>query len=140
MAVCWDLAVAGTWLAGTADIMDASGLLSDAPSKGDLIELDWQPGSDWQPGPRDAYSFDVPVEFVGDREAALATLRWLQDLVGQALTLTRRTSAAGAPVDETCTAVMVNTVAVSWPTDDAAPKAAILIFQNLDGGWTAVAP
>lgn len=136
MAVCWDLAIDGDWLAGTADIMDPSGLLSDAGAKGDLIEFDFQPGAVWQAGPRETYSFDVPVEFVGDRETALLELRALQAKVGALVTLTRRTSDAGVTRDETCQAVMVNAITVTWPTEDEQPKTAVLIFQQLDGGWT----
>lgn len=136
MAVCWDLAIDGTWLAGVADIMDPSGLLSDAGSKGDLIEFDFQPGAVWQAGPRETYSFDVPVELVGDREQALTTMRSLQAKVGQQVTLTRRTSDAGVVRDETCDAVMVNAITVAWPTEDHAPKTAVLVFQQLSGAWS----
>lgn len=122
-----------TWCA----ITDASGLISNGPQRGDLIEADWAAGATWQPGEKAAYTFDVPVIMrSSQQDVAFGQLRALQAFVGAEVTLTRRLVVNGATVNETCQAVMVNAVEVQWDFTARAQLRAALIFQQLSGAWS----
>ena len=121
-----------TWCA----ITSAEGLLSNAPQKGDLIEQDWVDGAIWQKGPKAAYTFEVPVIMRSSNQSyAFAQLRALQAMVGDQKTLTRRLVINTTTVDETCQAVMANAVQVGWDFSRRAQIRAVLVWQNLSGGW-----
>ena len=117
-----------TWCA----ITSAEGLLSNPPQRGDLIEQDWVAGAIWQAGPKDAWTFDVPVIMrSSQQDVALAQLRQLQSWQGTVRTLTRRLVVNGATINETCTAVMVNSPQVQWDFSRRAQIRAVLVFQGL---------
>jgi hypothetical protein len=130
------LLINGTDIRTWAYITNAEGLLGNAPQKGDLIEQDWVAGAIWQKGPKGTYSFDVPVVMKSRVQTeALAQLRALQAFVGDQYTLTRRLTVNSVDVTETCQAVMINAVSVTWNFANRERLDALLLFQNLSAGW-----
>lgn len=131
------LLINGTDIQTWAAVTDASGLLSNGPQKGDLIEGDWTAGAIWQQGPKGLYSFPVPVIMrSSQQDVAFGQLRALQAFVGTQVTLTRRLVVDGATVNETCQAVMTAAVQVDWDLSRRAQLRAVLVWQNLSGGWS----
>lgn len=132
-SVCTDtLLINGTDIQTWCAITSAEGLLSNPPQRGDLIEQDWTAGAIWQPGPKDAWTFDVPIIMrSSQQDIALGQLRALQAYVGTQVTLTRRLVVAGAVVNETCQAVMINSPQVQWDFSRRAQVRAVLLFQGL---------
>ena len=121
----------------TAYIIDASGLLADAPQRADLIQFDWVDGETYIDGPKAAYSFDVPV-LMRSRDPAMAILqlRHLQSWVGGEKTITRRfVVGVGQTSTQTCRGVIVDAVQVQWNLDDRYRMRAVLVVRNLDGRW-----
>jgi hypothetical protein len=117
-----------TWAA----ITSAEGLLTNPPQRGDLIEQDWVAGAIWQQGPKDAWTFDVPLIMrSSQQDVAFGQLRTLQAMVGTQRTLTRRLVVDGATVNETCQAVMVNSPQVVWSFESRNQIRAVLVFQGL---------
>lgn len=128
-------------------IGDWSGLLSEAPIAGDIIEQDWVAGAIWQEGEAKTYSFDVP--FTARVSNAVNPNIWdswnngvrqLRLLRGPQLML-RRTfyDSAGAIVRQDQAAGVLVT--------DFQPKVGIgrviegvAVFQNLSGGWPYLNP
>lgn len=135
---CWEtLLVDGVDLQTYGWIVSAEGLLATGPYRGDLILQDWVPGAIWQPGPRDTYSFEVPVLMTSpQQDIALGRLRAIQAWQGDQKTLTRRLTVYGTEISETCQAVMVNAVQVSWDFGQRSKVGAVLVWQNLTGGWS----
>lgn len=132
-----DLLVSGTSLSTLALITSWEGILSDGPTRGDIIEQDWLPGALWQPGPAGTYSFEVPVTMLSHTpDVAIGQLRTIQGWKGVQRTLTRQITVNGVAVSETCAAVMVNAVQVRWDLKLRSKIDAVLVFQNLSGGWS----
>jgi hypothetical protein len=125
-----------------AHITDASGLLGNGPHGGDLIPFAWEDGADWQPGPRQPYTFDVPVAMKGDTEQTrLGNLRALQQLEGQTVGLRRIVDTGHETVTEYCLAVVVNAVTVRWDLRTRKFLRATLIVQVLQPwGLVEVSP
>jgi hypothetical protein len=130
------LIVDGVDLSTTALITSFEGILRTAPTRGDLIEFDWQAGAVWQPGPSEAYSFEVPLvmrEQTPDK--AVADLRAIQGLRGRQVTVQRVTLEDGVEVTEECEAVITAAIDVSWDFRERSKVGCVLVFQNLSGGW-----
>jgi hypothetical protein len=133
------LLIDGNDLQDHALIHDISGLVGNAPNRGDVIRMDWTDGAVWDPGPNDAYDFDVPVTMKGLSEAdALEDLAWLQSWQGVEVTLTRRLTRGSTQTDETCQAVLVDAIQISYDFDARNLMTAFLVFTNLSGVWTVV--
>jgi hypothetical protein len=131
------LLIDGTDIQTWAAIESAEGLLSNGPQRGDIIEQDWVAGAIWQPGPKGTYTFEVPVIMRSSvQTVAFGQLRALQAMVGTQKTLTRRLTVNGVVVNETCQAVMANAVQIGWDFSRRAQIRAVLVWQNLSGGWT----
>jgi hypothetical protein len=129
-------AVIGTLdLSTVAYITDASGLLGNAPIGGDLVEMDFQPGAQWEAGEPQAYSFDLPLLLKGSTESAiLANFRTLQALAdGTERTITR-TFTAGSAVSESATCVVAS-VTAAWDFGMRGRFNAVLIIQVTSGAW-----
>jgi hypothetical protein len=113
-------------------ITDASGLLSNGPRRGDLIELDWDEGAEWQPGPRGTYSFDLPLVMKGGTlQDRLGNLKRTQALEGQTLILRRTVVTDAGPVVDYARATVVSAVAVRWELRSRTFLRCTLIFQVL---------
>lgn len=138
LMTCWQTAlINGVDIREWAYITDASGLISNGPQKGDIIEQDWLPGAIWQKGPKGTYSFPVPVIMVSrEEDVAQGQLHDLQAFVGDQVTLTRRLTRRGVDVAETCQAVMASAVQVSWDFDRRQQLRAALVWQQLSGVWS----
>ncbi len=121
-------------------IQSWDGIFSEGAFRGDLIELDWVDGAEWLPGPKKAYSFDVPIIIDGgslDLSFSLfATVKGWH--TNSTLTLTRTYTVGATSVSEECSAVMVSELSPVIIGGRAIKVVAI--FQNLDGEWTAVTP
>ena len=134
---CWeDLHVDGVPLSDYAWIVSAEGLLSTGPSRGDLIELDFQPGAVWQPGPAGTHLFEVPVVMnTPVQDVALGKLRIIQSWEGVQRTLVRRLTVDGVQISDTCQAVMASATRVVWDFRQRGKVGAVLSFQALTP-WT----
>ena len=139
---------AGTWLdfdSTFGSVGDWSGILSEGPVKGDLIEFDYVDGAMWQQGPRSIYSFDVPYTSLNADPACQPNL-WdsyqgvnsLRSYQGPLLTMrriffdkdgveVRRDQAFG---------VLVNDLPVT--SIEGRILQSVAVFQNTSGSWTAV--
>lgn len=140
MADCWETLICdGIDLQSLGWIVSAEGLLSTGPRKGDLIEMDWQAGAIWQPGPRDTYSFDVPLVLSSKfQDVALGRLRTIQAMQGTAHQLIRRLTVDGEQIEEYCDAVMISAPRVDWDFKKRSQIMVICIFQSLTGYWIPV--
>jgi hypothetical protein len=97
-----------------------------------VILLDWEEGAEWQPGPRDVLSFDLPLVMKGGTlPTRLGNLRRIQALEGQTLVLRRTEVTDLGPVVEYCRAVVVSAVTVRWELRARTFLRCTLIFQVL---------
>lgn len=121
----------------TAHITNASGIMSDAPSSGDLIAQDWSDVAVWQQGPRAPWSFDVPLLMrnTGSENDALVQLLHIQSFVGTGVRQLRRVT----PLTGTheVQGVFVSATQVEWELDRRAWVRAVMVVQAL-GPWVAV--
>jgi hypothetical protein len=126
-------------------IEDWSGILSEGPVAGDIIEQDWVSGAFWQEGPKKTYSFDVPfTALVTDTvnpniwESYLAGIDVLKAFRGPLLTLRREFfSKTGARVRrEQAAGVLVTDLAVKVGIGRVISTVAV--FQQLSGAWAPV--
>lgn len=130
------LLIDGTDVQAWAAITNAEGLLSNPSQKGDVIEQEGADGAIWQKGPRGPWTFEVPIIMrSSQQDVAFGQLRALQAYVGNQVTLTRRLVVDGATIDESCQAVMANSVQISWDFSRRAQLRAVLIWQGLTP-WT----
>jgi hypothetical protein len=138
LPVCFEsLYIDGTDIRTWANITNAEGLLSNAPTKADIIEQDWTAGAIYQKGPKGTYQFDVPVIMTSrEQDVAMGQLRALQAFEGTQVTLTRTLTVNGVQVSESCQAVMTNAVEVVWNFDFRQQVRAVLIWQQLSGAWS----
>jgi hypothetical protein len=135
MACVDTILIDGVDLGQWAAIENPDGLLSSPPVTGDLIEMDWTPGAEWQPGVVRSYTFDVGLVMRStERGAAIAALRAVQAACkpGTQVTVTRRLTVGAGSVEETCQAVVTSATEVRWGT----VKRLLVIFTCLSGGWT----
>ena len=132
-----DLKIGNAYLSTYAYISDASGLLQEPPTRGDLVEMDFQPGAQWIAGQVDAYTFDVPVIMKGSDEGTIiANLRSLQALAdGTEYTIKRTFTSGTTSINEDCTGV-VTSVTPAWDFGVRKKLAAMIVIQNTSGGWT----
>ena len=120
-----------------AHITDWSGIYSDGPARGDLVELDGLPGAVWLPGEAGTYSYEVPVTMLSHtHDEALGQLRTLQALKGVQRTFTRTLLVDGDTVTETHEGVIISAIRVSNDLRVRSKIDAVLIVQNLDGFWS----
>jgi hypothetical protein len=138
----------GTWTdfdTSIGCIEDWSGILSEGPIAGDIIEQDWVDGAIWQRGPSKTFSFDVPFTAMSpDTVNPNIWESWgngiwtLKQFRGPLLTLrrefydktgvmVRREQAAGVLVTDLALKVGIGRVISSTA-----------VFQNLSGTWTAL--
>ena len=120
-------------------ITSAEGLLSTPPVGGDLIEMDWTPGAQWQQGVAQTYSFDVPM--VINSRVQTTQLAYYEAVVaackaGQQVVLKRKITVGGVPVVDSCQAVLSNAVRIQWDFRTRGLFGIVLVWQNLSGGWT----
>lgn len=121
-----------------AHITDWSGIYTDGPTRGDLVEFDGLPGAVWLPGETGTYSYEVPVTMLSHtHDVALHQLRTLQALRGVQRTFSRTLLVNGVSVTETHEGVIVSAIRVSNDLRVKSKIDAVLIVQNLDGGWSA---
>lgn len=132
-----DFLIDTTDVQDNAHITDWSGILSDGPTRGDLIEKDYVPGAVWQPGPAGTYSYDVPVTMKSHtHDVAVGQLRTLQALKGVQRTFSRTLLVNGVSTTETHEGVIISAVQVSNDLRVKNKIDAMLIIQNLSGGWS----
>ena len=139
--VCVDpdntLLIDGWDLQELAAITSAEGLLTDPPQRADIITQDWTAGAIYQAGPKQAWTFEVPLIMrAAQQDVALAQLRAFQAMVGDQKTLTRRIVVDGTVVNELCQAVMVASPQVQWDFSARAQIRCVLIWQGLTP-WVA---
>ena len=131
------LLVDGVDVTTLAHITSFEGVLSDGPTRGDLIEFDFTAGAVWQPGAAGTYSFDVPLTMLSHTpDVALGQLRTIQGWKGVQRTFTRRVTVNGVDVAETCQGVLVSAVQVAWDYRIRSKISAVMVVQNLSGGWS----
>ena len=125
----------GVNLSTHALITDWSGLLTPPPFDGEVIEYDWQPAADWEPGEFDAYTIDVPLLMRSqDMDTAIGDAAAIAALVdGQEHTLTRTYTPHGVTVTESVQAVMTGATPV--PDFEALQVRLVCLFQVLSQ-WT----
>jgi hypothetical protein len=140
--------VGGVWVdfdTSIGCVEDWSGLLSEGPIGGDIIEQDWVDGAIWQRGPNKTYSFDVPftaltmdtinpniwqsygagvsgIDVLKTFRGPLLTLR--REFYDKTGVLARREQAAGVLVTDLAMKVGIGRVINST-----------CVFQNLSGKW-----
>lgn len=138
---------AGPWLDfddSVGCITDWSGILSEGPIKGDIIEMDWLDGAEYQQGPAKPYSFDVPFAArvtnevnpsIWDSYQAVLTIKpyrgpllvMRREFYGALGTLQRAEQARGVLINDLTATVSIGRL-ITMPA----------VFQNLSGVWTVV--
>jgi len=128
-------------------IEDWSGILSEGPIAGDIIEQDWVPGAIWQRGPAKTFSFDVPFtalvstptnpniwDSYSNGMAALKLYR------GPLLTLRREfyDTVGTRVMREQAAGVLVTDLAMKVGIGRVLNTACV--FQHLSGEWLEVSP
>lgn len=118
------------------------GILSEGPIKGDIIEMDWRDGAEWQRGPAKPYSFDVPFTClvsvannpnIWDSYSGFTVLKPYR---GPLLILRREfynTSGILVRADQT-RGVLINDLPARIGVGRVVSGTAV--FQNLGGAWT----
>jgi hypothetical protein len=135
----------GTWVDFDTNfgcIEDWSGLLSEGPIGGDIIEQDWTEGALWQQGVSKTYSFDVPfTALVGN---AVNPNIWdsyhngifrLKQYRGPLLTMRRDIYDDTGVLMERVQAVGVLVTDLSMKVGIGRVLSSVAVFQNLSGGW-----
>jgi len=129
--------IAGTDLSTSAHIVSWDGILMKAPTRGDLIELDFVAGAVWQQGPVGSYDFEIPLVMKSqDPGTAVAQARTIQALATGAITTFRREFYNGTTfVMETCSGVINQAIPLDWVLMMRSKVGMVLICTNLDGVW-----
>ena len=118
-------------------IRDISGLLTEAPYRGDNETIPGMPGEVGTVKVAGAFTFDIPVTLLGTTRAdflsILASVRALAST--NLVTLTRRLSTSGGYADTSCAGEYLAGTAVEMLAFMPAAGRTTLSFRNLDGGW-----
>ena len=132
--------IGGTDLGTSAYITSWDGILMKAPTRGDLIELDFIAGAVWQQGPVGSYDFEIPmVAKSQDPATAVSQSRAVQALVtGATQTIRREFYNGTAFVMETCSGVISQAIPLDWDLGVRSKVGMVLICTNLSGTWTTV--
>jgi hypothetical protein len=132
--------IGGTDLSLTAHITSWDGILMKAPTRGDLIELDFIAGAVWQQGPAGSYDFDVPLVMKSqDPGTAVGQAVAIQALATGATTTFRREFYSGTTfVMQTCSGVISQAIPLDWDLGVRSKVGMVLICTNLSGTWTTV--
>jgi hypothetical protein len=130
--------IGGTDLGTSAYITSWDGILMKAPTRGDLIELDFADGAVWQGTAKGTYSFDVPLVMKSqDPGTAVAQARTIQALATGATTTFRREFYSGTTfVLEACSGVISQAIPLDWDLSVRSKVGMVLICTNLSGTWT----
>lgn len=105
-------------------------ILKGGPTRGDLIELDFQAGAQWVPGEAGTYSIVVPVTMQSsDPETAWGDALALSALRGVEDDLTRVYTTDSGTITESCRAVITGEVAMNW--GPRSMVTVVLVFQIL---------
>ena len=130
--------IGGTDLSLTAHIVSWDGILMKAPTRGDLIELDFIAGAVWQQGPVGSYDFDVPLVMKSqDPGTAVGQAVAIQALATGATTTFRREFYSGTSfVMQACSGVISQAIPLDWDLSVRSRVGMVLICTNLDGVWT----
>lgn len=131
-----DLTIGTLTVSTVARIADASGLLSNAPYRGDLVPMDFQPGGVWLGGEEDVWSFDVPLLMKGATEGELiANLRSVQAVAdGTEKRITRTFTSGTTATTESCDGVVTSVTPV-WDFAMRPKLTAIVMVQVTSGDW-----
>lgn len=132
-----DLLVNGTSLKTLGAITDFSGILSNAPLRGESVTYPGVAGATFTPKVRDAYVFSVPMVLYGGLAAvndALDALRALLDSSTTALTLVRHRTLGSGTVAETASGEYLGGLEPGMVGMSAGRVA--IDLMNLSGGWT----
>ena len=131
------LKIGATDLGLTAHITSWEGILTKGPQRGDLIELDFQPGAVWQAGQAAAYDFDVPLVMKSqDHNTAVKDALAIQALAGTQATITRVFTSGTTTVTQTCTGIIKEAVPLAWDLGFRSRVGMVLTITNLSGTWT----
>lgn len=138
--------------AAIGDITDWSGILTEGPIRGLLVEMDMLPGGQWVQGEAGVFSFDVPfVALRSDAECAPGDSdvdAWraygtgipaLKAFRGPTLVVAREFLDASGTVQlrEQALAVLVN--ALPLTSNEGRSVDGVAVFQHLSGEWLEVA-
>jgi hypothetical protein len=129
--------IGGTDLSLTAHITSWDGILMKAPTRGDLIELDFIAGAVWQQGPVGSYDFEVPLVMKSqDPATAVGQALDIQALATGATTTIRREFYDGTTfVMQACQGVISQAIPLNWDLTMRSKVGLVLICTNLDGAW-----
>ena len=120
-----------------ADIASLDGILSEPPSRVELVELDFTPGAVPILGPRAAYAYDLPLVMkANDENTALAQLQTVKSWAGKVITVTRKVTVGGAQQTATHQGLISDTIIPEWDFDARNLIGVVLTVWNVDGGWT----
>lgn len=135
----------GTWAYFDTNfgcIEDWSGLLSEGPIGGDIIQQDWVDGAIWQEGPNKTYSFDVPFTvLVSDpidpniHDALTGGIFRLKQYRGPLLTMRRDFYDNSGLLDRRDQALGVLVTDLALKVSIGRIISTVAVFQNLSGGW-----
>lgn len=132
------LHIGGTNLSTTAHITSWEGILTEGPTRGELIELDFVAGAVWQGTLAGAYQFDVPLVMKSqDVPTAVAHAKAIQALRGTVTTVTRVYTTSAGTVTETCQGIVSDALPLVWDLRQRNKIGLLLTITNLSGGWTA---
>ena len=126
------LTVGALNLSTIAHITGWEAILTPAPAAGDLYVTDFAPGGQWDPGPNQPYTYDVPLIMAGQTpDVSVPQYEQLVALLNVQVTVTRTYLTAshthiGVPTS----------VNMAWDLDAPSQLRAVLSILNLSGGWT----
>lgn len=138
----------GTWRYFDTDIgciEDWSGILSEAPIGGDIIEQDWVDGAIWQQGESKTYTFDVPFTARVSNpidpniwDAWSGPMAVLRSFRGVQLTMRREFFDTSGALRARHQALGVLATGLTMKVSIGRVLGSALMFQNLSGGWVTV--
>lgn len=132
-----DLLIGGTSLKTYGKISDFSGILAEAPLRGESVVYPGRAGAVFVPKVRSAYVFSVPMVLYGTSLAAvndsLISLRTLLNSASASFTMMRHRTSGGGNISESAAGEYLGGLEAQIVGMTAARI--VLDLVNLDGGW-----
>lgn len=132
-----DLLIGATSLKTYGQIADFSGILSEAPLRGESVVYPGRAGAVFVPKVRSAYVFSVPMVLYGATLAAVNTnliaLRTLLNSASASFTMTRHRTSSGGNISESAAGEYLGGLEPQLVGMTAARI--VIDLVNLDGGW-----